>query len=247
MRKLCITIILFMLLFMALPSIAFAQDDGLKTIAYGETVTGEVTSREFEIDYVFGGKAKDVIAVFLVRDTSIGDLSSPAIILLDADYNVLSSNDGYGSVTLIYELPSDGEYHLLATRNGGRAGSSIGGFEMTLLNPAELLPGEPFEASIGRDEKEYFLVRTEGDFSLTYEYLSGTYTPRVNVSIIDQETGELLVIAALEGLRLGSGQLNVDTTELDTSSYIVFVGSPSTYYYVPSDAVGSFSLLLETE
>lgn len=245
MRRLCL---ILCLLFIMLPSVTFAQDGPeIKKIAYGETVTGEVTSREFEIDYLFEGKASDVIAVFLVRDTSIGDLSSPAVILLDANYNVLASNDGYASVTLIYELPSDGEYHLLATRDGGRAGSSIGGFEMTLLNPTELLPGEALESSIGRDEKEYFLVRTDGDFSLVYEYLSGTYTPRVNVSVIDPESGELIVIAALEGLRLGSGQLNIATTELDTDTYIIFVGSPSTYYYVSSDAIGEFSLLLGLE
>jgi len=71
-----------------LPNAVLAQEDS-NTIAYGDTVVGEITNREFEIEYTFTGKADDVVVIEMHQVDVLGDLDHPVIMVLDTEYNPL--------------------------------------------------------------------------------------------------------------------------------------------------------------
>ena len=240
-KQIILVVTLLTILTIGLPVAAQDGGDGDNVIEYGETVTGEVTNREFEVEYSFTGSASDIIVVLMTRSDG-SELDSPALIVLNEDFEVLTSKDSYASVTVIYELPEDGQYYLLASRRDGRAGESSGTYELTLLNPRELTIDEPLEASANYEDEQYFVIRSAQDFSLQYTHNSGLFAPRINVSIINEESGSLDVIAAMEGSRLGSGQLNVNTSELDAGIFIIYTSRSSVYEYYSGEALADFTL-----
>jgi hypothetical protein len=246
MKRILVVFSLFCVLYVGLPVAAQEGDSAENTIGYGETVSGEITNREFEVEYSFTGNAEDVIIVLMNRSDG-SELDNPAVIILNEEFDVVASKDSYASVTLIYELPSDGQYYAVATRRNGRAGESVGAYELTLLNPRELFADEPLEASANRDEEQYFVIRTSDNFSLQYTHNSGVFAPRINVSIINDEAGSLDVIAAMEGSRLGSGQLNINTSELDSGVFIIYTGRSSIYEYYSGEALADFTLLFTAQ
>lgn len=241
MKRLLLAVLLLSVLVFGLP--VAAQDGGnVPTfIEYGAIVEGEITNQEFEVEYSFAGTAGDVIIVEMARVEG-SDLENPALLILNADFEVLTSREGYDSVAVIYELPADGQYFLLASRSDGRAGTSTGAYELTLLSPPELLAGQPLEASTSRESNEFFVIRTTENFSLRYTHNDGVFAPRINVAIVHAESGSMEVIAAMEGSKLGSGQLNIDTTDLDAAMYIVYTSHSSLYEYYEGEALADFTL-----
>jgi hypothetical protein len=110
-----------------------------ESIAYGDTVEGEITDDSYVV-YSFEGLEGDVVTITMI-DTSRNDTLDPMVILLDEDLLEITRNDDSGSDELPdrfdslidhYELPSDGTYYIVATRFGEFSGTGEGEFELAL-------------------------------------------------------------------------------------------------------------------
>jgi len=210
-----------------LPLITKAQQANNK-IAYGETASGEITNRNFEIAYDFVGKKGDVIVVEMKPVDKFGDLNSPAIILLDADADVIADTSSIfviGSTALATKLRSDGTYTILATRNDGRAGTSVGEFTLALIQPTLLEPKETTKDTVSsEDETKYYLIEGGSEpIGFTYHKISGEYSPEISVNIINDNFG-LSEIITLKGSALEKGMVEIPAAA--RTSFIVKIGAP---------------------
>jgi len=174
-----------------------AAQGGDIPIAYGDEVEGEITNAQFEVPYRFTGAEGDVVQAHMVVDES-GDFYEPALILLDAENAVVASYEGWYEATLLTPLPADGDYVLLASRIGGRAGQGVGNYTLTLNVLTGLKPGEPAEDEMSNEDTMLYAVPTDAAFTLEFERLAGDFSPELTVKALD-EYGDFQVIGVLYG------------------------------------------------
>lgn len=219
MRKVLILLALFVL---ALP--VMAQDN---VLAYGDSAEGEITSREFEVEYTFEGAADDIIVVELVPEDDFDGLDQPSLILLSAENDVLTSVDAsIGTATLVYELPDDGEYVILATRQDGRSGESEGAYTLTLDTVPLIAPGEPVKGDMNNEETNYFALHMDTSFLVVYEHVEGDFYPEISLNIVESEffsNDNLMAVATMSGDQLSAGALGHDGT---SGLVVIRVGAP---------------------
>lgn len=105
-------------------------------IAYGDTVTGEISDDQPAWQYTFEGTEGDVITIDLRQQS--GNLDT-YLILQDSEGNQLIANDDGENVAVStdsrienYTLPATDTYTIVATRFQGEVGSSSGEFALTL-------------------------------------------------------------------------------------------------------------------
>lgn len=122
-------VLLLVALVGGLPVLA-QQDGGM--IAYGDIVSGEITDATPEIGYTFSGSAGDVI---LAEMTALNDQLDSYLQLLAPDGAVLAADDDGGRFLNArlgpLELPTDGDYTLVATRCCPGGGFTEGPFELS--------------------------------------------------------------------------------------------------------------------
>lgn len=202
-------------------SFVYAQDD--ERIEYGETVTGEITNQSFEVAYEFVGKQDDVIVIEMEPVDALGDLDSPALLLLNSENQVVADTSDLftvGTTKLAVELPANDTYSLIATRTDGRAGDDVGEFTIRLLLLNELFEGVEREGTTGSDlPTNYYVIRQDGEpFTLTYEKLGGEFSPAVSVNVI-QDNG-LTDVISISGDGLEYGQVRLPSA---SGVYIISV------------------------
>jgi len=203
------------------PALVNAQDETSPLIEYGQTVTGEITNKEFEVEYRFTGTTGDVIIIEMKPVDTMGDLTSPEIVVLDTDYNVLWTADAYGDTTLSAMLPYDGDYTIFATRYGGRTGDSVGEYTLTLSNAPVLEVGVPVEGEISGEEVVYYAINTAGGaFTINYEKRGGELFPEVTFNVLNE--GELEQTAALTGT-IAAGSLGIDPSILASDTFLLSI------------------------
>lgn len=187
----------------------FAQEE-VVVIEYEEVVTGEITDQDFEIPYKFVGKQGDVVIIEMSQVETLGDLNRPALILLDINSRMMGQNDGFGDVTLAAKLPADGEYTILATRDDGRAGDSVGEFTLTIQKPPVLVVGEPISAQITSEQDHYYTVEVPGTFGVEYVKRAGDFFPAITVQRVTSDL-TLEEVASLQGDALIGGKLVLES------------------------------------
>ena len=186
-----------------------AQEE-VGVVEYGQVVTGEITNQSFEIPYRFEGKRGDVVIIEMAQVETLGDLDWPALILLDVNSRMMGQDDGYGDVTLAAKLPADGEYTVLASRDDGRAGKSVGEFTLSVYKPLVLVAGEPVSAQITSDDVHYYTVETPGTFGVEYVKRAGTFYPAITVHQVTTDC-TLEEVASLQGDALIGGKLILES------------------------------------
>ncbi|NLX08362.1 MAG: hypothetical protein GXY36_01755 [Chloroflexi bacterium] len=217
-----------------------AQDSTL--IEYGQTVTGEITNQFFEVPYSFTGQQGDVIVIEMQRVDIFGDFTSPALILLDEAYNMLGTGQGYDKVVLITVLPADATYNILATRQDGRAGTSVGEYSLRLLKLQPLSFDQPVRAALSNKETNYFMIEGLNSFDLVYKKLSGDFNPEVSLHILgDNEMLEQ--VGSLYGPYIASGTLGINDRSLSNHLYLVIVRE-QTYSYSFDEVTADYTLTL---
>ncbi len=115
------------------------QGEVTGALAYGETVSGEITADTFFQNWTFEGAQGDVVTITMI-DTSPDDGLDPLLHLVGPDGNVLITNDDaddssiglFNAQIVAFTLPLDGTYTIRATRFGEGFGSSVGSYELTL-------------------------------------------------------------------------------------------------------------------
>ena len=218
-----IAILLSILLLVGLQVSAQDDDDVLE---YGDTVLGEITNSEYEVEYTFSGSAGDVIIIEMIETDILGELYSPSLILLNPRGRVhADTSDGFsfGKVILATELLTSGEYTIIATRLDGRTGDSVGEYTLELILPDILSEDESVSGVVSTESgSEYFLITTNAPFTILYDRVSGNMTPEVRVNVFDDFANGLDTIAAAWGDELSLATLG---TFSRGAPYIVSVGS----------------------
>lgn len=191
------------LVLLSVSGLATAQTaEGL--LSYGEMVTGEITDRNFEVPFLFEGAKDDVVIVEMAPVESLGSLTSPQLIVLNSDNDVIadsSSSFSIGSTRVAVVLPADGEYTILATRADGRAGDSVGEFNLRLVQPTLLEEGKEVTGDISSNGGvSYAMIRAaEANSTLTYVKDDGDFAPEVNLNILDSGNSNLTSVVKLSG------------------------------------------------
>ncbi len=217
LKRLLIPVFVLVALFGA--TVANAQE----SLAYGDTVEANMTATEYEFEYTFTGTAGDVIIIDFQPVDQFGDLDDPVIVLTNADGVVASTVNAFsfGEATLFTQLPGDGDYTILATREGGVAGESVGEFTLTLLVAEVLEPGAVVSGSSANDERlNYYTVNTESNFAVSYVKTGGDMPVDVILNTIDEESADLEELGLLRGAAITEGIFGVFPGGL----YILSVG-----------------------
>lgn len=218
----------------AIPVFAQETRDQLTTISINESISGEITNRNFEVNYVFEGVA-GAIAIFYVEATEEDtELIRPEIIIFDEDKRILKDTTdiyGYQESTLVMALPYTGNYTIMVTRDDGRTGESVGEYALTIIQPRTLTPGETIsQTALNNKSLNYYSVKpVNKPFSLYYEFSNGELRPIIEAYRV-KENGELVNVARFSGEELQSGSIGLDGTRSEI--YIFTIGdSPYAYYY----------------
>lgn len=206
---------IFILLVIAL-SFAFPATAQDTTIEYGQTVTGEITNREFEVPFDFEGSEGDVLIILMAAVDTLGDLNSPEIILLDEEGEIIGDTSGAFSINgalLAIELPASGNYTILASRVDGRAGDSVGEFTLELINPPALTLGEPMTDTISSEGRSnFYVIHNDGtDMTLSYSKQEGDFSPQLGINVINEDY-DLRSVVSVGGGELVTATVNVPTT-----------------------------------
>lgn len=122
---------------------AGGEDIEYPEMVYGQSEHGGIDSNAPGMTYRFSGRAGDTVTITMRR--AGGDLNS-YLYLLDADSQLLfEDNDSggeNGDAQIVFTLPADGEYLILATRAGQTQGTTTGSFVLELQSDAAPLPDE---------------------------------------------------------------------------------------------------------
>jgi hypothetical protein len=106
---------------------------GQNAIAYGERVSGTISNIAAAYTFQFRGKAGDNVTITMAR--AGGDLDS-YLYLLDSGGVTIAEDDNTGGTNgdarISLNLPQDGDYLILATRQGRDSGSTAGNFLLSL-------------------------------------------------------------------------------------------------------------------
>lgn len=109
-----------------------------ETAAYNSRYTGIISDGNPVSYYRISGKAGELVTIAM--NTPDNQLD-PYLILADNTLTELTFNDNAGATRNAriaqYQLPADGDYYVLATRNGLSRGDSVGDYEL-LLTVGEL-------------------------------------------------------------------------------------------------------------
>ena len=207
---------LLILALLTLP--AGAELDNL--LAYGDVARGEISNRQFEIEYRFEAEEGDVISVSMEsRDSDA--FRYPSLLLLSEDFELLAATHARSQVRIFHDVRADGVYLLFATRRLARAGPGEGGFSLLLERVAQLPAGQARCESVSGDSQRHYAIRANSDFELAYRFEGGGFRPEVTVNAIDVESGKLESIAQLSGGRLEYGRIGLAVASDSPRLYIL--------------------------
>lgn len=122
-------------------------------------VVGTITSGNYFQTYSFNGVANEILTITL---TATGGSLDTLLLLLDANGNVIDSNDDiqFGvtdSAISNRRLALDGRYTIVATRYGKNVGGTEGPYELLLTGPTGQLPQEIIDLGLERGDIEISL------------------------------------------------------------------------------------------
>ncbi|HRF98303.1 MAG TPA: hypothetical protein PLZ51_24010, partial [Aggregatilineales bacterium] len=177
---------------------------GETTIAYGDVVSGTINNANYEFRYTFAAQAGDFVSIIMRATDRQENLDGYLTILAPNGAQLVVNDDldsliGYDPGITNYEIPESGIYTIIASRFNGIAGTSSGGFELSLevvdgavITPTPAATEDLTETAItygGRAQGEisndtpyvaYQFVAQEGDvIGIQVNALSGTLDPQV--------------------------------------------------------------------
>jgi len=221
-------------------SLVAAQPDAIP-IEYNVDVNARIDNGTFEHLYTFEGTAGEIIVIEMIRSERAD--FDPYLYLATMDNELLIQNDDFYNLNsrIIYRVPEDATYQIIATRNGGRFASGTGDFTLTLKRGENVREGVSLEGRVTDQDfpPSYIFAPDEaGEFTITYNHVRGDYHPAVRISRITDENAYVERIGDLDiaGMQTATVTLTLD----DSAIYIVSLES-SNYLYSSS---GAFALYL---
>ncbi len=208
---------------------ATAQDDGPRTLSYGDEVRGRISNREFEQLYLFEGAQDDIVIIRM--DVLEGDFDA-YLFLTTLDNDIVAQNDSFGfynNATIIFTLPSTATYQIVATRYSGRSGYGDGQFALGLDIAESVELGAAIEGTAAYGETppfHLFYPTTSTYYTITYTHIVGPYFPDVGISQIDPLYGYGNDSAVMGGAELRSASVTVFLVE----GFLYNLGVRESYY-----------------
>ncbi|GEM_PF-2699891 len=153
----------------------------------GGVIEGTITDDTFEIDYTYEGEANTPI-VITMQSKGLEEL---AVILTNpygnrivtsATEQVIGDEDTHVVAAV---LPIDGQYVITATRRDGRAGDTEGDFQLMLDVPEYLQPQSRISGVTDSTSWQWYAVRQDDPFSVTYTKVDGSFSPEIGVYRLD--------------------------------------------------------------
>ena len=220
--------------------------EGNRPIAYGQTVTGEITNEQFEVPFDFTGSAGDFAVAQLNATDGPRTLGEATLLLLDANRAILASvEDFYPPGTLVFQLPTDGTYTLVATRLGGQAGQDVGGFELRLAKAQVLSANTPVQETVATDDPDVYVVQARGPFTLAYEKRGGTLSPAIEVYRVSG-VAVWEEVAILHGRQLSAGTMLIQiSSNIAAETYLVVAEHADFDYYDEEPVQAEYTLTLQ--
>jgi hypothetical protein len=213
MKRRKVSFIILLLLAAFSFNAAQAQD----ALKLGEMVAGVIDNANYEVQYSFSGKAGDTVLVSMFPKPGTYDLS-PVLILRDSKKAPLARNEGFtaSGATIVAELPADGDYSILATRQGGSTGSSEGEFVLRANIVRPLSEGDVVDATIyakvekNVPEQFVFSPTKSGSIKVGFSQQVGDLFPLIELRewTVDNDGAFLFDIDA--PARISEGALKVD-------------------------------------
>ncbi len=207
-------------------------------INYGDTISGTISNTTPLARYRFRGLAGDTVTIDMSAVS--GDLDS-YLLLADASGTTLSQDDNSGAnendAQIIFILPADGDYFILATRRGQEQGITAGNFVLSLDSdaPARGIPsGAP---SLPADYEGLQQINygdtvadniTNGEFLDIYVFF-GQQGDDIEVSMIATDGALDPLLILLDDARIPLAD-NDDISDNDRDSFLSFE-LPHTGYY----------------
>ncbi len=113
-------------------------------ILLGDSVSGELTDKQYERYYRFDAHADDIVTVRMTRSSGYLDsyvvLADSGLVELAADDD---SADNQNALIDQYRIPADGSYYIIATRYQLDEGTTTGAFRLDLQTLGNAFDGVP--------------------------------------------------------------------------------------------------------
>jgi hypothetical protein len=210
----------------------------------GQVVRAAITDDSYEHRYQFAGEAGQVIVAQMrsVNRDLDNLLLRPVLILRGPSSRVIvdtSIRFDLDDTILVAELPADGDYILLATRELGAGGLHTGGFTLVYEVVSQLITGSSHTGQIDSDDPpQFFFFRPERPARISYQREGGNFGPQITVHTLDPAVGGREPLGSMRGEGMTRGALgNFDAGQ----TYLVEIGiSPN--HYVPKSVEARYTL-----
>jgi hypothetical protein len=167
------------------------------TIAYGDLVEGEISTKVTEVNYVLS-VAKGDIVILDMRRSKDSELYSTAIIVQDGDGNevVNTTEDTSANNTVAgFTAESDGDYTVIATRN--KYSDTTGAFQLRPTSAKLLQSGDSTKGLVNNDSADvYYALPADTDVKVSYLQTAGDYFLRFRIVVLDAKTSATLSASA---------------------------------------------------
>lgn len=220
--RVILTLILAVASFLAVLAPVAAQE----AIEAGTVYEGEITDENWSAIYTYEGTGGEIIAIELFPVDILADYDNPSITILDSADTELATLDGFGETTLVYQIPEDGTYTIIASRRDGEAGTSVGEYTLLLTSAEVLEVGQTISGSIDERGARFYVYEGDADFSIAFNR-SGTLPVSVTIANPPDRTVYLDELATVAGV-------------FDQVSLGSYVGGNT--YVIVIDEVISFSM-----
>lgn len=211
-------------------------------IAYGDLVTGEISTKITEVSYLLTVARGDIVVLDL-RRAKDSELYSTALIVQDADGNevVNTTEDTSANNTVTgFVANSDGDYTVIATRN--KYSDTTGAFELRPTSVRMLESGDSVKGLVDNESADvYYALPAGQDVKVSYIQTKGDYYLRFRILVLDSKTSSSLYASstAIDGITWTVGL----TTEQDYLT-VISVGGDA-YDLQHEDISSKFTLNFE--
>ncbi len=234
-----------LILFLLACSGASLAQDADNLIEYGAEINGSITTRKFEDLYTFDGQAGDIVIVEMFS-TDNGSID-PQLFFATIENDLLASNDdavGRDS-RIIYQLPADGTYLIVATRLSGRFGEDEGEYLLRLSQVEPLAVGITHEGRASSQQPTdviIFAPETAGTYTVSYRQIQGEFYPALTISRFSADSTYAQEVGRLDGMKLDSGTL---TFNFDADAIYSLSLAQSNYAYTSDHVTAVYTLRIE--
>lgn len=195
-----------------------------------EWVEGSVSPDAYEITYTFSAAAGELILIEMY-DKSDDFSVDPKLILSDSSGTVLVEDDdtvGLGAV-IVFEVPANGDYSLLATTAFGADGTDDGPYILRASQTTPLTPGSTIETTIYSEDSEnapvISVIRPEADVTWAFSFTQEPSDLYISLSLEAEPTDEFdfsnTVFELDETAGLSGATLNAPLTAGETYLFVV--------------------------